>query len=582
MSKSEKLYLNFPYKIEELHWNENHTRNKENIYCYCGKNIKENESFIKCQKCGQLFHSKCIKTLKQPHLFGDVYYYFKCSVCNKGKEIYKRNDISWITCLYLVIYNIVKSRKDNNINKNIEKNYYCRFKEDICNYIDNNWEYFFPNKFRPLEWVNIINNTLLSNPTIFISETKNCWTLKSFDIIEFEKRNNNPMKKKNLLDIYDDKKYEHLPINLKKKRRILSETENINTNEQEKEIQKNEKEQDKNNLFDYKTLNDLNDNISSKTSEDQLSNATFTISSSELTSLSEIDQYLSNSSDGEYMELINKELMKEERINLNDNIKSNIDSYNNKYNINKKDIYKFNTKNGVKNDLKLNENQKNDKNNKNKSKKEYERKKENKNLPGLYKEDKNTIENTSLPGLNKADCVKVEIENLPMLNKNNIEVENKGDSILTEKYEILIKDKEKLKQNENRLDNEKIFKEYKNIIEKNEKIKIIKRNNNKLENKMENKLIKIDSNKIDNYKITSEEKNELFEKDNNKEENIREPGINKNCIKLENKNENSELIKNSNNKMETDIKRLNKEQNNNSKVKTDVIKNSEIKMKILN
>ncbi|KAG4105761.1 hypothetical protein H8356DRAFT_1287191 [Neocallimastix lanati (nom. inval.)] len=476
MSKSEKLYLNFPYKIEELHWNENHTRNKENIYCYCGKNIKENESFIKCQKCGQLFHSKCIKTLKQPHLFGDVYYYFKCSVCNKGKEIYKRNDISWITCLYLVIYNIVKSRKDNNINKNIEKNYYCRFKEDICNYIDNNWEYFFPNKFRPLEWVNIINNTLLSNPTIFISETKNCWTLKSFDIIEFEKK------------------------------------------------------QDKNNLFDYKTLNDLNDNISSKTSEDQLSNATFTISSSELTSLSEIDQYLSNSSD---------------------------------------DIYKFNTKNGVKNDLKLNENQKNDKNNKNKSKKEYERKKENKNLPGLYKEDKNTIENTSLPGLNKADCVKVEIENLPMLNKNNIEVENKGDSILTEKYEILIKDKEKLKQNENRLDNEKIFKEYKNIIEKNEKIKIIKRNNNKLENKMENKLIKIDSNKIDNYKITSEEKNELFEKDNNKEENIREPGINKNCIKLENKNENSELIKNSNNKMETDIKRLNKEQNNNSKVKTD-------------
>jgi len=58
-----------------------------------------------------------------------------------------------ITCLYLVIYNIVKSRKDNNINKNIEKNYYCRFKEDICNYIDNNWEYFFPNKFRKYNYL---------------------------------------------------------------------------------------------------------------------------------------------------------------------------------------------------------------------------------------------------------------------------------------------------------------------------------------------------------------------------------------------------------------------------------------------
>jgi len=149
MTELHELQLKFPYDLKKLNWNDDHTRNKENVYCYCGNNIEENESHIKCEECGQLFHSKCVKILKRPQLIGDIFYNFKCSVCCKGNEFYSRTKITWKNCLQLVIYNIIKN-KENNIEKDNTKKRFCRFKEDICTFINDNWEYFYPNERRNL------------------------------------------------------------------------------------------------------------------------------------------------------------------------------------------------------------------------------------------------------------------------------------------------------------------------------------------------------------------------------------------------------------------------------------------------
>ncbi|ORX77288.1 hypothetical protein BCR32DRAFT_295708 [Anaeromyces robustus] len=315
MSDSCIYFIQFPYNINELTWNETHTRNEENIYCYCGKNITENESYIKCQECRQIFHSSCVKVLKYPQLIGDIFYIFKCSVCSKGKEIYKRTELNWINCIQLVIYNIIKQKNEISNNEH-NKNRYCQFQEDIYTFINNNWEYFYPNKTRPFNLKDIIQNVLVSNPNIFSlkkDEFQNIewWSLKSFEIPKFDKIDESKIikedfqintneketkpsldKKRNSTDIEDKNNKEFIPYIVKKQKLISNDNEIGNNN-------------NKNNS------SNINNNISKSIVEDQSSNSTFTISSSELTNLSEIETFLSNNSDYEDTELINKECIKE-------------------------------------------------------------------------------------------------------------------------------------------------------------------------------------------------------------------------------------------------------------------------------
>eukprot|EP00833_Pecoramyces_ruminatium_P014181 jgi/Orpsp1_1/1188213/evm.model.d7180000063243.2 len=138
---------------------------------------------------------ECVKILKHPQLFGDIFYKFKCSVCNKGEEIYIRTDLNLLNFIQLIIYNN-KNNKINLNNENTIANNFCRFEEDICSFIDNNWEYYFPNKNRPINLNDTINNILSSNPSIFISGAEKLkesgwWSLKSFEIPKFDKNDSN-------------------------------------------------------------------------------------------------------------------------------------------------------------------------------------------------------------------------------------------------------------------------------------------------------------------------------------------------------------------------------------------------------
>lgn len=210
MPKNNSPQLKFPYELEKLTWNEDHTQNKENIYCYCGKNRKNDDSLIQCQECKQLFHSECVKSLKKPQLIGDTFYIFKCSVCTKGKEQYTRKSISWVNCIQLVVYNILSKKKDKNKN-------YCRWKEDICTFIDDYWDYFYAGRARSLTWHNTVASVLSTHSSIFQSgfdkfQQPGWWTLKSDSIPNFSNKKENKKKK-------DVQKEKEIPIKKEQKQK---------------------------------------------------------------------------------------------------------------------------------------------------------------------------------------------------------------------------------------------------------------------------------------------------------------------------------------------------------------------------
>ncbi|KAG2220172.1 hypothetical protein INT45_013870, partial [Circinella minor] len=164
--------MNFPYNLNDLTWIDNeHSRNKENIYCYCGGPFTEDKPMTHCDSCQQLFHAGCIKCLPKPLLFGDNFLTFRCSVCTQNGEEYHRNNMSWVAVVHLVIYNLMirmdQCDKDKPNDKKGHK--YFRWKDDICTFIDEYWDYLVPGKKRSVTWNNTIASVLSTHGTVFKS-----------------------------------------------------------------------------------------------------------------------------------------------------------------------------------------------------------------------------------------------------------------------------------------------------------------------------------------------------------------------------------------------------------------------------
>ena len=45
-----------PYEFDSLVWDENHTRNDRERFCYCGENGDWYRRMLQCQSCLQWFH----------------------------------------------------------------------------------------------------------------------------------------------------------------------------------------------------------------------------------------------------------------------------------------------------------------------------------------------------------------------------------------------------------------------------------------------------------------------------------------------------------------------------------------------
>jgi hypothetical protein len=101
---------------------------------------------VQCRQCLQYFHRDCVKCFPKPLLFGDIFLEFTCSVCTQQEETYVRQSMAWITVVQLVLYNLMRRQDPDTDYPTDRDHHYFRWKEDLCAFIDDYWDYLNPGK----------------------------------------------------------------------------------------------------------------------------------------------------------------------------------------------------------------------------------------------------------------------------------------------------------------------------------------------------------------------------------------------------------------------------------------------------
>jgi len=154
-----------PYELTSLTWNRNHTRNSQNTYCYCGKPRSKWSVMLNCRSCRQWFHTECLKMKPHPTpLLGDWSYQFKCSLCTKDSDSYLPIGKNWTDIVRVAIYNLLAQEKQRGSPKR-----FFQYKDEICSFIDKNWDSLCFEKTRTKTWENTIGSALSTKSHYFKS-----------------------------------------------------------------------------------------------------------------------------------------------------------------------------------------------------------------------------------------------------------------------------------------------------------------------------------------------------------------------------------------------------------------------------
>jgi len=163
---SQTSLITFPYNLNSLTWDPSHRENKEKCYCYCGKDKSNGlgQIMLQCSECKQWFHTECLKekpaALPVP---GDRFYNFQCAVCNKKPtDTFTFIGKSWTDVVRIAIYNLYLIEQEKKSNK-----IFFHLKDDICSFMDRNWDRLCFSKTRTKTWENTVGSSLSTKSDIF-------------------------------------------------------------------------------------------------------------------------------------------------------------------------------------------------------------------------------------------------------------------------------------------------------------------------------------------------------------------------------------------------------------------------------
>ncbi len=160
------------------------------IKCYCSDTTPSpaltSTVDLRCAACGGFFHQRCLKNpalIRPRPLPGDWGYKFICANCSDKKtEEFSLIGKGWADIAHVTLYNL----KLHAIERGQPDRVFYRFKEEICNFIDQNWESLCFEKTRTITWNNTVGGSLSTHSHTFQNgadtmASAGWWGLRSYE-----------------------------------------------------------------------------------------------------------------------------------------------------------------------------------------------------------------------------------------------------------------------------------------------------------------------------------------------------------------------------------------------------------------
>ncbi|CAJ0832260.1 14597_t:CDS:2 [Entrophospora sp. SA101] len=176
------------YDSNQLTWNDQHTINEEQQYCYCRGDRNLSEVSLQCSGCFNWFHEKCIKISVDKTLPIFTNYKFVCKWCNgTDTENFKRTQAGWKEIGGCAIANLMlqqhmsehrAARGDCRYNSSFSKklsqfNYYFNKNDHLRPFVDKNWSSLCTERSRTATWWATLGSCLYSTKDIFVAKDEN-------------------------------------------------------------------------------------------------------------------------------------------------------------------------------------------------------------------------------------------------------------------------------------------------------------------------------------------------------------------------------------------------------------------------